>query len=98
MPRIFAWKDFVNDPENTKVPSSVHRISINQAAYFGDKYKITKIFEDDGTLVSGATTAAWDENSGVLWIHGASIWKSKDVHGLKRGLGYLNKGLTACKL
>ncbi|GAB1521479.1 hypothetical protein RhiTH_004575 [Rhizoctonia solani] len=52
---IKSFKDM-----KVKAPSSAHRISINtgEGSYYGDKYKVQKIYEDDGALRSSATTAA----------------------------------------
>ncbi|CAE6474296.1 unnamed protein product [Rhizoctonia solani] len=53
-----------------KSPSSAHRISINKGenSYYGEKYKVQKIYEDDGTLGSSATSAAvYDGN---IYLHG----------------------------
>ncbi|KAF9568249.1 calcium-dependent phosphotriesterase [Agrocybe pediades] len=53
-------------------PSSVHRISINTGvnAFYGEKYKVEKTFEDDGTLISGITTVAYDSQRKKLFLHG----------------------------
>ncbi|EUC64396.1 serum paraoxonase/arylesterase [Rhizoctonia solani AG-3 Rhs1AP] len=58
--------------KDTKVksPSSAHRISINkgESSYYGEKYKVQKIYEDDGALGSSATsTAVYDGN---IYLHG----------------------------
>lgn len=58
------------DP-NIPSPASAHRISINKGhtSYFGEKYKVEKIFEEDGTMLgSAASTAA--EYEGELYLHG----------------------------
>ncbi|KAG8698661.1 hypothetical protein FRC08_005772 [Ceratobasidium sp. 394] len=52
-------------------PASAHRISINKdhSSFFGEKYKVEKIFEEDGTMLgSAASTAA--EYEGKLYLHG----------------------------
>ncbi|KAG9103588.1 hypothetical protein FRC06_009722 [Ceratobasidium sp. 370] len=52
-------------------PASAHRISVNKdhSSYFGEKYKVEKIFEEDGTMLgSAASTAA--EYEGKLYLHG----------------------------
>ncbi|KAG8750658.1 hypothetical protein FRC12_012770 [Ceratobasidium sp. 428] len=51
--------------------ASAHRISVNkgQSSYFGENYKVEKIFEEDGTMLgSAASTAA--EYEGKLYLHG----------------------------
>ncbi|KAH7339447.1 hypothetical protein B0J17DRAFT_655153 [Rhizoctonia solani] len=55
---------------NVTSASSAHRISINkgESSYYGEKYKVQKIYEDDGALGSCATTAAvYDGN---IYLHG----------------------------
>ncbi|CCO29441.1 Serum paraoxonase/lactonase 3 EC=3.1.1.2 [Rhizoctonia solani AG-1 IB] len=53
-----------------KSPSSAHRISINrgESSYYGEKYKIQKIYEDDGAMGSSATTAAIHD--GYIYLNG----------------------------
>ncbi|KIM28327.1 hypothetical protein M408DRAFT_329432 [Serendipita vermifera MAFF 305830] len=69
--RPLDWvQGYMADPINFKTPSAVVRISINPASFYGDKYKVDKIFENNGTIISGATTAVWDANHSRLWIHG----------------------------
>lgn len=55
-------------------PSSAHRITINTGpqAFYGEKFKIDKIFEDDGSLASGTTSAAYDSERHRLFLHGNS--------------------------
>jgi hypothetical protein len=38
-----SWLQFGKDPENVLNPSSVHKISVNAGAFFGDKYQIEKV-------------------------------------------------------
>lgn len=63
-------------------------INTGPQAFYGEKYKIDKVssaltssyglfsnkqvFEDDGTLVSGATSAAYDSERHRLFLHGNS--------------------------
>ncbi|CAE6479856.1 unnamed protein product [Rhizoctonia solani] len=51
-------------------PSSAHRVSINrgEGSYYGEKYKVQKIYEDDGALGSSATIAA--VYGGNIYLHG----------------------------
>jgi hypothetical protein len=54
-------------------PSSVFRITLNEgeSAYYGEKYKVEKIFEDDGNLASGITSAVIDlDGQKTLYLHG----------------------------
>lgn len=55
-------------------PSSALRITINTGpqAFYGEKFKIDKIFEDDGSLASSATSAAYDSERHRLFLHGNS--------------------------
>ncbi|KAG9126325.1 hypothetical protein FRC07_003892 [Ceratobasidium sp. 392] len=52
-------------------PASAHRISINkdQSSYFGEKYKVEKIFEEDGTMLGSAASTVV-EYEGKLYLHG----------------------------
>ncbi|KAI0268669.1 serum paraoxonase/arylesterase [Gloeopeniophorella convolvens] len=57
----------------TKVaPSSAIRITRNtgEGAYFGENLKAERVFEDDGNLASGATTALHDARRNILYMHG----------------------------
>ncbi|KAF9526571.1 serum paraoxonase/arylesterase [Crepidotus variabilis] len=54
-------------------PSSVHHFSINtnpQEIPYGIKYKADKVFEDDGSFVSGSTSAAFDTERKLLFLTG----------------------------
>jgi len=57
---------------STPAPSSALRITINTgpSSFYGEKYKIDKIFEDDGSLASGVTSAAFDSERNRLFLHG----------------------------
>ncbi|PFH49773.1 hypothetical protein AMATHDRAFT_4627 [Amanita thiersii Skay4041] len=59
------------DPSHP-APSSALRFTINTgpAAFYGEKYKIDKIFEDDGSLASGVTSVAYDAERKKLFLHG----------------------------
>ncbi|PAV18920.1 serum paraoxonase arylesterase [Pyrrhoderma noxium] len=61
---------FANPSINTA--SSALRITPNDGAgsYFGEKYKIERVFEDDGTLASGTTSVAYDVKRKKLYLHG----------------------------
>ncbi|CAE6416109.1 hypothetical protein ACGC1H_007200 [Rhizoctonia solani] len=69
LPKMF---DAMKAGRNTSLtaPSSAHRISINTGhdSYFGEKYKVKKIYEDNGDLGSSATSAALHGN--YLYLHG----------------------------
>ncbi|KAI0045285.1 serum paraoxonase/arylesterase [Auriscalpium vulgare] len=53
-------------------PSSGLRITRNtgESAYFGDKYKVEKAFEDDGNKIPGVTSVVHDSRRGVLYLSG----------------------------
>ncbi|KAH9484989.1 Serum paraoxonase/arylesterase 2 [Psilocybe cubensis] len=50
----------------------LRQISINTGvnAFYGEKYRVEKVFEDDGNLVSGITTAVHDSQRKKLFLHG----------------------------
>ena len=60
------------DPYTKVSPTTIVKISKNQAQdkFFGKKWNVEKILEDDGNQMSGATTALWDESNGGLWLGG----------------------------
>ncbi|KAF9527376.1 hypothetical protein CPB83DRAFT_403804 [Crepidotus variabilis] len=63
---------YLNDP-TIPAPSSVHRFSINtnpKEIPYGIKYKADKVFEDEGPVASGATSAAYDTERKLLFISG----------------------------
>ncbi|EST06210.1 Six-bladed beta-propeller, TolB-like protein [Kalmanozyma brasiliensis GHG001] len=62
------------DPYHKHSPSTVLKISKNvgKDSFFGKKWNVEKLFEDDGSGMSGATTALWDEKNGGLWLGGVS--------------------------
>ncbi|KAG8694762.1 hypothetical protein FRC09_009614, partial [Ceratobasidium sp. 395] len=69
-PKVFHF--IFNSAHNPAIPSpaSAYRISINtgHSSYFGEKYKVEKIFEEDGSMLgSAATSAAMHGNK--LYLH-----------------------------
>ncbi|KAH7917052.1 hypothetical protein BV22DRAFT_1076853 [Leucogyrophana mollusca] len=64
----------INDP-TAKVASAAWRIGINSGpgAFYGDKYRIEKVFEDPGELTSGTTSAVYDSQRNRLFMHGEPI-------------------------
>ncbi|KAG8821205.1 hypothetical protein FRC19_011333 [Serendipita sp. 401] len=73
-PRPLDWAlGYIEAPETFISPSSVHKMTLNPDSYFGDKYKIEKIFENNGTIISGATTAVSSNHLHTLWINGALV-------------------------
>ncbi|THH04497.1 hypothetical protein EW145_g5482 [Phellinidium pouzarii] len=53
-------------------PSSALRITLNdgKSQYFGEKFKVEKMFEDDGQVASGTTSVAYDLQRKKLYLHG----------------------------
>ncbi|CAE6479863.1 unnamed protein product [Rhizoctonia solani] len=74
LPKMF---DIMKAVRNTSLtaPSSAHLISINtgRESYFGEKFKVQKIYEDNGDLGSSATSAAL--HGGDLYLHGLMAHK-----------------------
>ncbi|EIW83168.1 calcium-dependent phosphotriesterase [Coniophora puteana RWD-64-598 SS2] len=66
----FMLKQFKEPP--AKIASSALRVTVNHGvgAFYGEKYKIDKVFEDAGELVSGCTSAVYDSTKGRLYMHG----------------------------
>ncbi len=62
------------DPYNKHSPSTVLKISKNvgKDQFFGKKWNVDKVLEDDGEGMSGATTALWDGEKGGFWLGGVS--------------------------
>jgi len=60
--------------ENPKLPSptTAIRVSLNTGPglFYGQKYQVTKAFEDDGRLASGATSAVFDKTRRLLFLDG----------------------------
>ncbi|KAF8629870.1 hypothetical protein AX15_003229 [Amanita polypyramis BW_CC] len=65
-----AYQHFANP--SIPSPSSALRVTINTGpnAFYGEKYQIDKVFEDDGSLASGITSAAYDAERRRLFLHG----------------------------
>jgi len=70
-PKLLSLISHMRDPSLLS-PSSAFKFSSNTgpAAFYGTKFKVEKVFEDDGTLVSGATTVVHDSRRGHLYFHG----------------------------
>ncbi|PPQ93825.1 hypothetical protein CVT25_013534 [Psilocybe cyanescens] len=74
VPRGLLAKKHMANPSLVS-PSSVYRISINTGvnAFYGEKYRVEKVFEDDGKLVSGITSAVYDSRRKKLFLHGKHL-------------------------
>jgi len=57
-------------------PSNAARISINTGpnAFYGEKYRVEKVFEDDGKIMSGITSAVYDSKRKKLFMNGMSFF------------------------
>lgn len=66
-------KNFFDNP-TIPIPSLALRFSINMGpdAFYGEKYKVSKIFEDGGGVASGITTVVYDTQLKKLFLHGLS--------------------------
>lgn len=66
-------KETAQDP-TIPTSSSVLRISRNTGSgqFYGEKYKVEKIFEDDGKIASTITNAVWDPQRKALYLSGFS--------------------------
>lgn len=60
------------DPYNARTPTTVLKISSNQGEgrFYGKKWNVEKVFQDDGSGISGATTALWDQENNGFWVAG----------------------------
>jgi hypothetical protein len=53
-------------------PVSALKIYANTGpnSFYGEKYKVEKVFEDDGRIVSGSTSVVHDSERNLLFMHG----------------------------
>ena len=73
LPKVLATRAHILDPaKKPSAPSSVFKITLNigESSFYGEKYLVQKVLEDDGTKISGASSAAHDATRGRLFIHG----------------------------
>ncbi|KAJ7098239.1 calcium-dependent phosphotriesterase [Mycena epipterygia] len=70
-PHVFAMFKHMKDPSQPS-PSSALAIARNTGpgSFYGEKFKVTKVFEDDGSLASGTTCVVHDATRGRLFLHG----------------------------
>ncbi|KAF5385826.1 hypothetical protein D9615_002466 [Tricholomella constricta] len=66
------FKHFSNP--SIPAPSSALRLTINTgpASFYGEKYKLDKVFEDDGKIASASTSVVHDAERHLLFLHGLS--------------------------
>ncbi|KAF7297570.1 Serum paraoxonase/arylesterase 2 [Mycena kentingensis (nom. inval.)] len=71
IPSILALLAHIRNPTLAS-PSSALAITKNVGAgsFYGEKFTVHKVFEDDGTVTPGTTTVAHDAKRGLLFIHG----------------------------
>ncbi|KAI3618936.1 serum paraoxonase arylesterase [Moniliophthora roreri] len=72
-PKVLAMAHHMEDPSLSS-PSVGWKFGINTgpSAFYGEKFKVEKAFEDSGTFISGATTVVHDAAHGLVFIHGIS--------------------------
>jgi sugar lactone lactonase YvrE len=73
IPRALTALAHMQNPSLSS-PSIATKISINTGpnAFYGEKYKVEKVFEDDGKIMSGMTSAAYDSRRKKLFMHGVA--------------------------
>jgi len=71
IPKALMTLNHIAHPELT-APSVAYRLTINTGvnAFYGEKYKVETVFADDGTLMTGITTTAYDSKRKRLFMHG----------------------------
>ncbi|TFK25229.1 calcium-dependent phosphotriesterase [Coprinopsis marcescibilis] len=71
-PKGFDLLKHFTDPTGVKSATSVVRFSINTGpgSFYGEKYRIEKVFEDNGDIASGTTTVAYDTERNLLFLTG----------------------------
>ncbi|KAL0061520.1 hypothetical protein AAF712_011663 [Marasmius tenuissimus] len=75
-PSGFAVAKHIRDP-SVRAPSGAWKFGINTgpSSFYGEKFKVQKAFEDNGDLVTGATTVVHDAQRGLVFFHGvAAPW------------------------
>lgn len=75
LPKVLATRDRILHPtQNANAPSNVFKITLNigESSFYGEKYTVQKVLEDDGTKISGITGVAHDATRGRLFMHGPS--------------------------
>ncbi|KIK67334.1 hypothetical protein GYMLUDRAFT_37431 [Collybiopsis luxurians FD-317 M1] len=65
-------KDVTSVIPSRSVPACAWKFGLNtgSGAFYGEKYKVEKAFENDGSLVSGAKTVVHDAERSRLFMHG----------------------------
>jgi len=99
-PNLIAMGAHIADPSKLS-PTSAHSIAMNTGpgSFYGEKFKVTKAFEDDGTLASGTTSVVHDAKRKRLYLNGEC--KHDMLFQLIRDavtLGLASPHLTICPL
>ncbi|KAJ7262287.1 hypothetical protein B0H12DRAFT_1201416 [Mycena haematopus] len=70
-PDAFAMARHIADPSKLS-PTSAHSIAKNTGpgSFYGENFKVTKVFENNGTLASGTTSVVHDVKRKRLYLHG----------------------------
>jgi len=71
LPSVTKLEKQITNP-SISAPSSALRISLNtgEGVFYGHKYKIEKVFEDNGDIASGTKSVVHDSKRGRLFLHG----------------------------
>ncbi|KAJ3909160.1 hypothetical protein F5879DRAFT_1007262 [Lentinula edodes] len=71
MPKsLDLWEHTKNSSHPSPVCAWTFSKNTGQGSFYGEKYKVQKIYEDDGSIASGATTVVHDAERGRLFMHG----------------------------
>lgn len=71
IPSMLSIVKHIGDP-SFLAPGSALSIARNTGpgSFYGEKYKVTTVFENDGTLAPGTTTVVHDAQRKRLFMHG----------------------------
>ena len=75
LPKVLATRDRILYPtQNANAPSNIVKITLNigESSFYGEKYSVQKVLEDDGAKISGITAVAHDATHGRLFMHSPS--------------------------
>ena len=73
LPKLLATRAyFLHPTQGTGAPSSAFKITLNtgESSFYGEKYSVQKVLEDDGTKIPGITAIVNDATRGRLFMHG----------------------------
>ncbi|KAG6820987.1 hypothetical protein H0H93_008616 [Arthromyces matolae] len=66
----FLFKHFSNPLIPAASSALQMTINVSPSSFFGEKFSLRKVFEDDGNVASGATTVVHDSERDLLFLHG----------------------------